>query len=135
MSRMKIGEVRKLHKMLPGMLRGLGFKLTEVRIDSDTWMVDTAHGCPLRVTPYLQLAHSKTSGHPWLACCFMRPIGEGYADLHSRYNANRFTGKCNCHIFDDLSALEALAIFEGHLRWIIGPVAAKPLGTLIDQTA
>lgn len=133
MDRMKIAEVRKLAKALPLLLERFG-AVPSPHLGEGVWLAYSDAGrCHLSIHPYLDLDNKPFRGHPWLACCFRRPAGVGYADLRKLLDANPYSGKYNCHIFENVSAAWALDQFEIHLRSGLGrdprPLAAVPVKT------
>lgn len=126
---MLIAEVRRLDKKLAKLLVELGFKREggpDPRKGAawGDWWANTPFNARLRVTPLLDLDWSDRSsfgarrfrGHPWLACCFYRPKGQGYTDLRRWFpGINTWSGKNNLHIHDRVSADQAYSAFRYHL--------------------
>lgn len=127
-SRMLAKDTRKLAKLIPGLMAHYGLLANpDPRYAGVYAGRSKRFDCALEVHP-----HPDNNGHPWLACCFHRPDprpdlpwnapenSRKYRDIAQELGGNDHSGKCNTHIFDRVSAREALCEFERHLRSLIG---------------
>jgi len=117
----------KLSKLLTTLMAEMG-ATPDTGYHVPRWTLPTDFGCPLVVTAidiypgeYLDLATS-----PWVACCFSRPAGQGYADIREALGeVNQYSGKHNCHLFDVTTADDAIAEIEHHLRNATGIIPSR----------
>ena len=122
---MMVGERRKLAKAEDALMMHDGFKR-----EDDAMCYGWRRRCDKRNADVL--AALNIGGHPWLACRFDRdyphPELPWNHDLnhwpfkaeHDQLGANPCSGKCNCHIFERVTAAEALMQFENHIRLLLG---------------
>lgn len=103
-------ERNKLERMIPGLMHDLRFGVDSNNPDQYIGY-SVKFRCMVSVHPFIE------RDSPWLACRFNRPKGERYADIPG---ANPFTGKYNCHIFERMTADDALEEFRLHLLGMIG---------------
>lgn len=129
--KMLIGEVRKLAKLLPPMLERLGFVPVEPGngLPHQWRHPETCWGCPLNVTAihiFDGEGADQGDGWPWLACRYHRDYDKSkswegqvlFKDIREALgdNVNQYSGKNNCHVYSRMTAADALAMFEHHLK-------------------
>ena len=122
--RMLAGEERKLAKLVPDLLMRHGFTFD---ILLNAWVARSSRfNCEFRASLI-----ADGCGWPFLATQFHRPYVRPDLSWDNPVNQNRYreirsalgklevcyyTGKFNCHIFSRMTAEEALARFENHLK-------------------
>lgn len=123
---MLAAERRRLRAQLPALLSKLGFRSTHPPtplFPCGEWAIELeSHNAELSVHPCIE----DDGSAPWVACCFHRQHPEPfnayapgvYLDLAAHFGCNAYTGKCNWHAPERMTAVEALDAIRSHLLYI-----------------